>query len=121
MTRMTLQKSRRRIPHSFDGESPRLLLRQPGLAQAFEQRRYDVPHTLSVPFDGETGIKAKGFRHGGPRLIHLAFERIGGGQICVNVEHSITGVDCLTVFVGSGVKMPEPKFCMAQPRMPYSC
>ena len=33
------------------------------------------------PFDSEFGIEAAGFRQGGLRLFHLAFERIGGGQI----------------------------------------
>ena len=97
----------------------RSFFRQPGLAHAFKQGRH-IRKTRDHPFDGEFGIEAAGFRQGGLRLVHLACERIGGGQIWVCEETAKAGVDCLVVFVDSGVEMPEAKFCIAQRHMPQT-
>jgi hypothetical protein len=72
------------------------------------------------PFYGEFGIEAAGFRQSSLCVIHLAFERRSGGQIDARNETAITGVDCLMVFVDSGVEMPEAKFGIAYPNIPKS-
>jgi len=42
----------------------------------------------NCPFDGETGIDAAGFRQGRLGLLHLAFERVGGGAFGLGREES---------------------------------
>jgi hypothetical protein len=55
-------------------------LRQPRLAQAFEHMR-QIRRMRDHPFDGEFGKDTSGFRQCGLRVVHLAFERVGGREI----------------------------------------
>ena len=57
------------------------------------------------PFHSELGVEAASFRQGGLRLVHLAFERISGSQICVREEGAITDVGRVVVLVDSGVEI----------------
>src|ERR1700727_369548 len=70
----------------------RLLLWQPRLANAFYSLRH-VRRMRDKPFDREIGIEATGFRQGGLRLVHLAFERISGGEHGGRYKWPITGFD----------------------------
>ena len=65
----------------------RLLFRQPRLANPFQRPR-QVRRMRNCPFDGETGIDAAGFRQGRLGLLHLAFERVGGGAFGLGREES---------------------------------
>ena len=65
---------------------------------------------VGQPLDREVGIEAASFRQGGLRLIHLACERIGGGQIYVRYKIVGACVDRLLKFVDSGVETPETEF-----------
>ena len=89
---------RTRMTQSGPRPAERSFFRQPRLAQAFVPGRY-VQRMLSEPFDGETGIDVARLRQGGLRLVHLAFERISRGQTGVHDVATITGVECLPVFV----------------------
>ena len=89
------------------------LLRQPRLAQRVErglQKRF----APDQPFDAELGVEAESFGEGGLRLIYIAFQRVGGGEILVSIENTITGVDRLVGFVDRGVEMAEAEFSVAR-------
>jgi hypothetical protein len=59
----------------------RSFLRKPRLTQTLVPSRKVVGDVLAIPFDGEARIEAKGFSHERLRLVHLAQERIGGGEV----------------------------------------
>jgi len=72
------------------------------------------------PIDAELGIEAASFGEGGLRLIYLAFQRVGGGEIQVRIENTITGVDRLVGFVDRGVEMAEAEFSVRQVFVPMA-
>jgi hypothetical protein len=84
----------------------RSLLRQPRLAQRVE-RGLQNRFAPDQPFDAELGIEAESFGERGRRLIHIAFQPVGGGEIQVRIPVAITGVDRLVGFVDRGVEMAE--------------
>src|SRR5271170_325086 len=67
------------------------LLRQPRLAQSFERDRIRV--CARDRFDGEFRTETTGLRQSGLRVVHLAFERIGGRKLPVRVACAKTGID----------------------------
>jgi hypothetical protein len=87
----------------------RSLLRQPRLAQRVE-RGLHKRFRPDQPFDAELGIEAASFGEGGLRLIYIAFQREGGGEILVRIERTSTCVDRLVGFVDRGVEMAEAEF-----------
>jgi hypothetical protein len=70
----------RRRPGSRRACGRRSLFGESGLAQALEHRR-QIRRMRDHPFNGEIGKDTSGFRQCGFRLVHLAFERVGGGEI----------------------------------------
>ena len=72
------------------------------------------------PFDRQFGIEPPGFRQGQLPLINLAFERIRGGQIDVRYESTKSGVDCLMVFVDSGIEVTEVKIACSKRLIEFS-
>ena len=73
---------------------------------------------FAEPFEGETGINATGFRQGGLRLFHLAFERISRGQTCVYPVLTISAAKCLLILVDRSFDMAGSDFCIAQLHLP---
>ncbi len=90
------------------------LLRQSRLAQGVE-RGLQNRFAPDQPFDAELGIEAASFREGGLRLIYIAFQRVGGGEIQVGIPITPTGVDRLVGFVDRRVEMAEAEFSVGQP------
>ena len=77
------RNSRRTRSATFARECRRValsLLRQPRLTQRVE-RRLQNRFAPDQPFDAELGIEAASFGEGGLRLIYVAFQRVGGGEI----------------------------------------
>src|SRR5271170_379754 len=108
---------RRRRPELPPVSRSRSLLRQSRFAQSVEgilQHRL----VLVEPLDGEVGIKAAGFGHGALSVVHLAFERMGRGQVKVSVKDTISALDCLVTFVDHGVEMSEAEFGVSHQVMP---
>src|SRR5271166_7175486 len=70
------------------------------------------------PFGRKFGRPAAGFGRGGPRLIHLACERVGGGHTQGSSGATTTGVVRHMEFLDRGVEMPEAKFRIAQIKVP---
>ena len=67
----------------------------------------------SQPFDSELGIEAAGFRQGGLRLIHIAFQREGGGESSgKNRKNTKPASIALLAFVDRHVEMAETEFCV---------
>jgi len=58
---------------------------QPRPSDAFEQGR-NIRRDRLEPLDRKFGIEAAGFRQGGLRLFHLAYNRVSGCQIDVGHE-----------------------------------
>jgi hypothetical protein len=65
---------------------------------------------LGQPFDAELGIETASFGQSGLRLVHVAFERVPGGQIELRVKNLISCVDRLAAFFDCGVEMTEAEF-----------
>jgi hypothetical protein len=105
--RIAMSEPRARLASRASGS--RSFLSQPRLAQAVEQG-WQIRRMVGQPLDREVGIEAASFRQGGLRLIHLACERIGGGQIYVRYKIVGACVDRLLKFVDTGVETPETKF-----------
>src|SRR6202044_758751 len=95
----------------------RSLFRKPRLAQAFVAGRKVVGDVLSIPFDGEARIEAKGFGDERLRLVHLAQKRIGGGEVGVVPVGVIAGVDRLSVFDDCRFGTTSANFYIAELRV----
>ena len=89
-------------------------LPQNPLAQAFVAGWKVVGDVLSIPFDGEDRIEAKGFGDERLRLVHLAQERIGSGEVGINPVGVIAGVERLSVFDGRGFGTAGADFYVAE-------
>ena len=94
----------------------RSFLRKARLAQAFVPGRNVVGDVLSKPFDGEARIDAKGFGDERLRLVHLAQERIGSGEVGVDPVGVIAGVERLSVFDDRSFGTTRANFYVAEIR-----
>ena len=62
------------------------------------------------------GLSAKGFRDERLRLVHLAQERIGSGEVCVDPVGAIAGVERLLIFDDRGFGTTGANFYVAKLR-----
>ena len=79
--------------------------------------RMSVGDVLSIPFDGEARIEAKGFGDERLRLVYLAQKRIGGGEVGVVPVGVIAGVDRLSVFDDCRFGTTSANFYIAELRV----
>src|SRR5271166_1013085 len=94
-------------------------LRQSRLAQRVEPG-LQVGLAPGQPFDAELGIETASFGQSGLRLVHVAFERVRGGQIEVRVKNLPSRVDRLAAFFDYGVEMTEAEFGVGHVIMPQA-
>ena len=97
------------LQHGTVGAGSGSFFRQPSFAQSVE-RGLQNGFARGQPFDAKLGIEAASLCEGSLRAIHIAFQRVGGGEIQVRKPNAKPGVDRLVGSLDCGVEMAEAEF-----------